>query len=63
MTIYQCDCCGRLCSRIHRLQAYGMDCSACDDCAGYEWQAYDEDADPLLHLEAFVTPGQQPSGQ
>jgi len=46
---YQCDCCGRFCSRIHTCQQYGMDTSACDDCAGYEWMAYDEDADPLLY--------------
>jgi ribosome-binding protein aMBF1 (putative translation factor) len=45
---YQCDECGRHCSRPHRLQAYGMDCLVCDECADYDWEAYDEEPDPLL---------------
>ena len=49
MQLYCCDVCGRTCSRIHRGEAYGMDCSACDDCWDYDWLAYDEDADPLLY--------------
>ena len=47
-TIHECDVCGRKCSRIHHGEAHGMDCSACDECAGYEPEAYDEEADPLL---------------
>ena len=46
---YSCDICGRACSRTHELQAYGLDTIACDDCADYEWEAYDEPADPLLY--------------
>lgn len=46
---YQCDCCGRMCSRIHRLVAYGTDTSACDDCMDYDYAAYDEDRDFVLH--------------
>lgn len=49
MTTHQCDVCGRYCTRIHHGEAYGMDCSACDDCCHYEWEAYDEPADPLLY--------------
>lgn len=48
MTIYECDCCGRKCSRIHHCVAYGTDTSACDLCVEYDWEAYDEDADPVL---------------
>lgn len=48
MTIYECDCCGRSCSRPHRLIAYGLDTLACDECAHYDWEAYDEDEDPVL---------------
>ena len=48
---YQCDVCGRFCSRIHHTEAYGMDCSACDDCYDYDYEAYDEPADPVLHPE------------
>ena len=51
MQIYQCDVCGRHCSRIHHGEAYGGDVSTCDDCAHYEWEAYDEDADPMLYPE------------
>ena len=51
MMTYSCDVCGRQCSRIHTFGCYGMDTAACDDCAGYEWEAYDEDADPLLYPE------------
>jgi hypothetical protein len=45
---YQCDCCGRECTRIHHCVTCGTDTSACDFCASYDWAAYDEDADPLL---------------
>jgi hypothetical protein len=45
---YECDCCARACSRLHHCVAYGTDTSACDFCAGYDWEAYGEDADPLL---------------
>ena len=48
MAAYDCDCCGRKCSRTHALVAYGMDTVCCDDCAGYDWDAYGEDPDPLL---------------
>lgn len=44
----QCDCCGRRASRLHRLVCYGTDTAACDECAGYDWEAYGEDRDPLL---------------
>ena len=48
MNIFECDVCGRKCSRIHHCVTCGTDTSACDDCAGYEWDAYGEDPDPLL---------------
>lgn len=48
MTICECDCCGRACSRIHHCVAYGIDTSACDFCVDYDWKAYGEDPDPLL---------------
>ena len=48
---YDCDLCGHACSRIHRFVAYGMDCAACDDCVGYDWEACGEDHDPVLHPE------------
>lgn len=38
----QCDCCGRRTARLHHLVAYGLDTSACDDCAGYDAAAYGE---------------------
>jgi hypothetical protein len=53
---HQCDVCGRHCSRIHQGMAYGMDTSACDDCWGYEWEAYDEEPDPVLHPEPPARP-------
>ena len=46
---YQCDGCARHCVRVHPKQCFGMDAHFCDDCAGYDWVAYDEDADPLLY--------------
>ena len=46
---YECDLCSRKCSRHHPFQAYGLEGYACDDCIGYDWEAYDEDADPLLY--------------
>ena len=52
MTIWQCDCCGRACSRIHHFVAYGCDTSCCDECAGVEPEAYDEEPDPLLTDDA-----------
>ena len=45
---YQCDVCGRQCSRIHCSVVCGTDTTACDDCAGYDWEAYDEDEDLTL---------------
>lgn len=51
MTPYSCDCCGRLCSRTHQVEASGMEGYACDDCCSYDWEAYGEDADPLLYPE------------
>ena len=48
MTPYQCDCCGRMASRLHAVVAYGMDCTACDECCDYDPEAYGEEADPLL---------------
>jgi ribosome-binding protein aMBF1 (putative translation factor) len=48
MNIFECDVCGRKCSRIHHCVTCGTDTAACDDCAGYEWDAYGEDPDPLL---------------
>jgi hypothetical protein len=44
MTPYDCDCCGRRCSRTHVLVAYGMDTVCCDNCADYDWNAYGEDS-------------------
>lgn len=53
MTIYECDCCGRSCSRIHHcVAAGGTDTSACDECYGYEFAAYGEAPDPLLVKDA-----------
>jgi hypothetical protein len=52
MNPFECDCCGRKCSRLHCCVAYGTDTAACDDCAGYDAEAYGEDADPLLTEEA-----------
>ena len=49
---YECDVCGRQCSRIHYCVAYGTETCACDDCAGYEPEAYDEEPDPLLTDDA-----------
>ena len=49
MTIYQCDVCGRHCYRLHMCEAYGTETALCDDCYDYEWEAYDEPADPLLY--------------
>jgi len=49
--IYQCDLCARHCTRIHRFVAYGLEGQACDDCADYDWAAYDEAPDPLLYPE------------
>lgn len=48
---YECDICGRACSRSHAMVAYNMDTICCDDCAGYEWEAYNEDPDPMLYPE------------
>lgn len=45
---YQCDVCGRQCSRIHCSVVCGTDTAACDDCAHYDWEAYDEAADSVL---------------
>ena len=45
---YQCDCCGLMCSRTHKLIAYGTDTICCDDCCGYDYAAYDEPADAVL---------------
>ena len=52
MQTFECDCCGRKCSRVHYCVAYGTDTAACDDCAGYDWAAYDEQPDPLLTDDA-----------
>lgn len=52
MKPYECDVCGRACSRTHRLWAYGTETIACDACAGYEPEAYDELPDPLLTEES-----------
>jgi ribosome-binding protein aMBF1 (putative translation factor) len=49
--IHECDLCGRQCTRLHHFEAYGLEGRACDDCANYEWEAYDEPADPLLYPE------------
>jgi hypothetical protein len=38
----QCDCCARMTNRLHCCVAYGMDTSACDQCCGYDAEAYDE---------------------
>jgi len=51
MSSYDCDCCGRACSRIHHLVAYGGDVDCCDDCCSYDWEAYGENHDPVLHPE------------
>jgi hypothetical protein len=48
MAPYDCDVCGRACSRIHHCVTCGTDTSVCDFCAGYDWNAYDEGPDPLL---------------
>jgi hypothetical protein len=45
---YQCDCCGRIVHRIHRLVAYGTDTAACDDCCDYDAEAYDEPTEAEL---------------
>lgn len=60
MQIYQCDICARHCSRIHCCEAYGIETGACDDCFDYEWEAYDEPADPLLYPEG-ATDAQPPA--
>lgn len=51
MSAYSCDTCGRLCSRTHRVFAYGMEAVCCDLCVDYDHDAYDEDPDPLLYPE------------
>lgn len=45
--VVSCDVCGRFCSRTHRLVAYGTDTICCDDCFGYDAEAYGEAPDPL----------------
>ena len=41
---YQCDVCGRITLRTHHLVAAGgTDTIACDDCAGYDAEAYGEE--------------------
>lgn len=50
-TIYQCDVCGRHCSRLHKFVACGLEGASCDDCYQYDTSAYDEDPDPLLYPE------------
>jgi hypothetical protein len=45
MRLYQCDCCGQFCERIHHTTAYGTDTSCCDDCCDYDHAAYNEPAD------------------
>ena len=37
-----CDVCGRLTTRLHCCVAYGTDTAACDECYGYDAEAYDE---------------------
>jgi len=48
---YECDICGHKMSRPHFTVAYGSDTTACDDCSHYDWRAYDEEPDPVLHPE------------
>jgi hypothetical protein len=38
----QCDCCARFTDRLHYCVAYGLDTAACDQCARYDAEAYDE---------------------
>jgi hypothetical protein len=52
MSFYHCDSCDRLCSRIHRATAYGMEGSFCDACYGYDPEAYDEPPDHVLAEQA-----------
>jgi hypothetical protein len=55
MTPYDCDVCGRKCSRTHALVTYGTDTVCCDNCASYDWDAYGEDPDPLLVPDAVAS--------
>jgi hypothetical protein len=50
----QCDCCARLTDRLHYCVAYGLDTAACDQCSGYEAEAYDEP--PARYLDEQEDP-------
>jgi len=43
-----CDACGTKCSRLHNKIAFGMECSICDYCAGYDAEAYGDEPDDVL---------------
>lgn len=38
----QCDVCQRMTTRIHHTEVTGVDTSVCDECCGYDADAYDE---------------------
>ena len=48
---WQCDGCGKFCSRTHNAVSCGCEGTFCDTCFGYDWAAYDEAPDPVLHPE------------
>lgn len=38
----QCDICTRMTTRVHHCTVTGIDTTACDECFGYDYGAYDE---------------------
>jgi hypothetical protein len=68
MSLYQCDCCGQFCVRIHHTTAYGMDTSCCDHCFDYDHDAYDEPEDRVRTAKQERLPNRmirftEPGGQ
>lgn len=53
----QCDCCARMTNRLHRGFWCGIETAACDLCAHYEWEAYDEE--PPLFLDEMPDPEEE----
>jgi ribosome-binding protein aMBF1 (putative translation factor) len=43
--MYDCDICGKPTRRTHFSISYGLDTYACDECAGYDPEAYGEEPD------------------
>lgn len=52
-----CDCCGRLTDRLHYCVAYGTDTAACDQCYGYDAEAYGEPR--ARYLDEQIDPQEQ----